>query len=267
MAAPLWLPDLFGWKPASRKSAATCTRLFGRALAPNIADVGSVPSLQLAGHVYDALGVVRETTRALEDSAEVNKASGTLLERAVEKDMAAALPALDGGRVWMVTHQGTASRYAQFEHLNALQRLFEEQPALRATLDRDYQVSTDVYVGVAHPDDAMARPFLHAAISCKWTIRSDRVQNVRHEFATLVRNRRGRLPHLVLVTAEPLPKRLISIARGTGEVDTVYHLMFDELDAAVAAMASAEQRAVWAEMVEQRRLRPYSALARDLVLS
>jgi hypothetical protein len=24
-------------------------------------------------------------------------------------------------------------------------------------------------------------PPLHAAISCKWTIRSDRVQNIRHE--------------------------------------------------------------------------------------
>jgi hypothetical protein len=159
------------------------------------------------------------------------------------------------------------SRYAQFEHLNDLQRLFEQQPALRASLGRDYQVRTDVYVGVAHPDDPGARPFLHAAISCKWTIRSDRVQNVRHEFATLVRNRRGRLPHLVLVTAEPLPSRLIAIARGTGEVDTVYHLMFDELADAVERVATGEQREAWAEMVEQRRLRPYSRLARDLTLS
>jgi hypothetical protein len=124
-----------------------------------------------------------------------------------------------------------------------------------------------VHVGVLHPDDPFASPFLHAAISCKWTIRSDRVQNVRHEFATLVRNRRGRLPHLVLVTAEPLPSRLISIARGTGEVDTVYHLLHDELDAAVRKVATLAQQEHWAELLEQRRVKPYAALARDLTLS
>jgi hypothetical protein len=241
--------------------------MFGGPVAPNLADVGGAESLRIAGAAYRAMGITRQTDRALADSDDGEAASGTLLERSIEADMASVLPGLDASRVWLVTRQGTVSRYAQFEHLNALQELFEQQPALRATLGRDYQVRTDVYVGVAHPDDQAAHPFLHAAISCKWTIRSDRVQNVRHEFATLVRNRRGRLPHLVLVTAEPLPSRLISIARGTGEVDSVYHLMFDELASAVAEVATPEQQAQWTEMVEQRRLRPYSELARDLVLS
>lgn len=88
----------------------------------------------------------------------------------------------------------------------------------------------------------------------------------------LVRNRRGRTPHLVLVTAEPLPTRLRSIARGTGEVDTVYHLLYDELDKAVETICVQngrypDQKEAWKEMVEQRRLRPYSSLAADLVLS
>jgi hypothetical protein len=77
-------------------------------------------------------------------------------------------------------------------------------------------------------------PFLHAAVSCKWTIRSDRVQNIRHEANLLLRHRRGRAPHIVAVTAEPLPSRLASIAMGTGELDCVYHLVLDELREAVA---------------------------------
>lgn len=267
MGAPEWLGDLLGWKPATARAAGRCMRLFGRPFAPNLADVGGTESLRIAGAVYGALGITRESTRALTDGEGTDESSGTLLERAIAEDMKATLAHLDRSRLWTVTRRGSAAQYAQFEHLSDLQALFEQQPALRATLGRDYQVKTDVYVGVAHPDDAMACPFLHAAISCKWTIRSDRVQNVRHEFATLVRNRRGRLPHLVLVTAEPLPSRLISIARGTGEVDSVYHLMFDELAEAVAKVATAEQRAQWTEMVEQKRLLPYSALARDLTLS
>ena len=53
-----------------------------------------------------------------------------------------------------------------------------------------------------------------------------------------VRHRRGRQPHLVTVTAEPLPTRLASIARGTGEVDAVYHIAFDALAASVTANAA-----------------------------
>ena len=73
-------------------------------------------------------------------------------------------------------------------------------------------------------------------MSCKWTIRSDRVQNIRHECLQMIRHRRGRQPHLVTVTAEPLPTRLASIARGTGEVDAVYHIAYDAMAASVAGL-------------------------------
>jgi hypothetical protein len=266
-SAPRWLADLLGWKPATAKSAQRCRDLFGLAAAPNLADVGGAESLRITGEIYRAMGVDRSAKTSLDESAGTSGESGAALERCIADDLLTSLHRLDPHRTWQVTRQGLAADYAQFEHLNALQQLFETHPELRTTLGRDYQVRTDVYVGVLQSDDLFAKPFLHAAISCKWTIRSDRVQNVRHEFATLVRNRRGRLPHLVLVTAEPLPSRLISIARGTGEVDTVYHLMHDELDAAVAKVATPMQQEHWAELVEQRRIKPYKALARDLTLS
>ena len=79
-------------------------------------------------------------------------------------------------------------------------------------------------------------PLLHASISCKWTIRSDRAQNARSEALNLVRNRKGRLPHVVVVTAEPTPSRLASIALGTGDIDCVYHFALYELQATVKAL-------------------------------
>ena len=73
------------------------------------------------------------------------------------------------------------------------------------------------------------RPILHASISCKWTIRSDRVQAARTEALNLIRNRKGRLPHVVVVTGEPWPNRLAAIALGTGDIDCVYHFSLSEL--------------------------------------
>ena len=66
-------------------------------------------------------------------------------------------------------------------------------------------------------------PILHASISAKWTMRSDRAQNSRTEALGLIRNRKGHLPHIVVVTGEPLPGRLASLALGTGDIDCMYH--------------------------------------------
>lgn len=271
--APDWLNQLLAWKPGTLKSRKSCEALFGEAIAPNLADVGSKTSMHLAGYVYETLGVPKSRIRtdSLDDES-APAASGTTLERAIENDLKTELVARDPDRTWLVSRTGTVADYAQFTHLNDLQALLEQNPILRSTFAGDYQVKTDVYVGVENSAHQDVCPFLHAAISSKWTIRSDRVQNVRHEFATMVRNRRGRSPHLVLVTAEPLPTRLLSIARGTGEIDAVYHLLYDELDMAISVLCGdaglyAEQRAAWQEMAKQKRLKPYSNLVDDLILS
>jgi NgoMIV restriction enzyme len=76
---------------------------------------------------------------------------------------------------------------------------------------------------------AKTYPLCHANISLKWTIRSDRVQNIRTEALQMIRQRRGPMPRIVAVTAEPLPSRLESVARGTGELDAVYHVALHPL--------------------------------------
>lgn len=77
----------------------------------------------------------------------------------------------------------------------------------------------------------------------------------------MIRHRRGRLPHLVTVTAEPLPTRLAAIARGTGEVDATYHLAYPAMAKAVKEVGTGEQQDAWAEVTEQGRLLDYAELA------
>ena len=43
------------------------------------------------------------------------------------------------------------------------------------------------------------------------------------------RNRKGNLPHIVVVTGEPMPARIASLALGTGDIDCVYHFALYEL--------------------------------------
>ncbi|MCK9509582.1 MAG: NgoMIV family type II restriction endonuclease [Pigmentiphaga sp.] len=107
---------------------------------------------------------------------------------------------------------------------------------------------------------------LHASISCKWTIRSDRAQNARSEALNLVRNRKGHLPHVVVVTAEPTPSRLASIALGTGDIDCVYHFALYELQQTLERLNMHDASDMLAVMVNGRRLKDISDLPLDLAV-
>jgi hypothetical protein len=109
-------------------------------------------------------------------------------------------------------------------------------------------------------------PILHASISCKWTIRSDRVQNARSEALNLIRNRKGKLPHVVVVTGEPLPSRLSAIALGTGDIDCVYHFALPELVASVKEIGHEDALESLAIMMSGKRLKDISDLPLDLAV-
>lgn len=231
-------------------------------LVPNTADTASVTSMTLAAATLDNLGVARDV------ASSVPADPGSALERMTRSDLQLSLDLSAPARVWDVRCGVLISEFSQYRHLNALDRLVKAQPELRVTIGMDYMIKPDVTVGIApdsEPDDLDDFvPFLHAVVSCKWTIRSDRVQNIRHEFGQMIRHRRGRQPHLVTLTAEPLPSRLASITRGTGEVDATYHIAFDALAAAVSEVGNREQRDAWDECVDQGRLRSYAELGPTL---
>lgn len=293
-SAPAWFVEKLGWKKATEKAAEFCVRAFGFPYGPNLADLSGSSSTLIAGEAYRLLGISKSRKTDLDIGvleARQNKdegngdrrsrkkipAAGAALEEGLRQDIEESLYGRDfeyddafGRKRWYVTRRGDASQFAQYAHLARLQALFENEPTLKTTVGRDYQVSTDVMVGVPSRWAGTEDYMLHAAISSKLTIRSDRAQNIRVEFGTLVRNRRGRLPHLVVVTAEPLPSRIISIARGTGEIDAVYHLLYGEIDEALRSLKEqsrhlARQAEDWQEMVDMKRVRPYGELADVLV--
>lgn len=254
---------ILGWKKSPVKDGKVKNKA-GWEWVPNVSDVDSAESLSLAAAMLDNLGFLNPN-EGYERDAVPPANPGVRLEELVMQSLGEDLPTLDPDREWDVDRKPLITEFAQYRHLTDLDRLIEENPNLRITVGKDYLIKPDVTVGLLGTPTRDGYPFLHAVVSCKWTIRSDRVQNIRHEFNQVIRHRRGRQPHLVTVTAEPLPSRLASIARGTGEVDATYHVAFDALEQAVAASSNWKQQDDWAEVVGQGRLMSYDLLAESFV--
>ena len=181
------------------------------------------------------------------------------------------------------------ARFEQYAHLSEIARMCKENTELATVIGSDYLICPDIVVirdleedaeinrHEALVDDKTAnraslrktnggKPIIHASISCKWTIRSDRVQNSRAEALNLMRNRKGHLPHIVVVTSEPLPSRLASIALGTGDIDMIYHFALPELIESVHEIDSPDSLEMMRIMLEGKRLRDISDLPLDLAV-
>ncbi len=181
------------------------------------------------------------------------------------------------------------AQFEQYSHLIAIAKAASENAELAASLGSDYMIKPDVVIfrmpvndeeinrNELLVDDAVAvfaslrkksggAPLLHASISCKLTIRSDRSQNSRSEALNLIRNRRGKLPHVVVVTAEPLPSRLTSVALGSGDIDCVYHFALPELRETVRELGLADSEESLNIMVNGKRLKDISDLPLDLAV-
>ena len=179
--------------------------------------------------------------------------------------------------------------YEQYAHLAALDRLSRAEAELAAALGSDYTITPDIVVTRAPEPDSVINaaellvddsvsmraslravvndlPLLHASLSCKWTLRSDRAQNARSEALNLIRNRKGRLPHIAVITAEPLPSRIASIALGTGDIDCVYHFALDELVDATADAGWHDARELLEVMIDGARLKDIADLPLDIAI-
>ncbi|MCY4621818.1 MAG: restriction endonuclease [bacterium] len=238
-AVPQAILNLLGWRSVKGRYS-----IDGK--MPNIADKASRPSVEIAAAVFDQLGVTRSTEAP-------GQTAGSKFEKAIEQILEERLWQLVPNGKW-TTDRRKITEFAQYEHLARIKLIAEADPTLRSSLGTDYLIKPDITIGIK----AGPRRHLHAAVSCKWTIRSDRVQNVRHEGVVLTRHRRGRQPHFVAVTAEPLPSRLAAIARGTGELDCVYHIALKQLRAACQYNRRASD--TLEELIEQDRLRSLGKL-------
>lgn len=182
------------------------------------------------------------------------------------------------------------SDFEQYRHLSELNSLIKKYPKLKSMLGSGHIISPDVVVvRLPEPDAFINRdemivdsdfcsltplrksvnelPLLHASISCKFTMRSDRAQNSRTEALNLIRNRKGNSPHIAVVTAEPSPNRLASLALGTGDVDCLYHIALPELLAACESLKhETGTHELLQEMVDGKRIRDISDLPLDLAI-
>ena len=80
----------------------------------------------------------------------------------------------------------------------------------------------------------------------------------------LIRNRKGHTPHIVIVTGEPYPQRIASLALGTGDIDCVYHFALRELSKAVKKANNEAVTDLMETLVQGKRLRDISDLPFDL---
>ncbi|QGV67061.1 NgoMIV family type II restriction endonuclease [Clavibacter nebraskensis] len=256
---------------------------------PSNADKSNATSVKYAKRVAASLRVetVGERHAGQSSGNEFEAATALFIQNAFTR-----LSALRPGNweIRQVSDRGRAAQasvFEQYAHLSALDSAIKANPALLAVLGNGYAIAPDIVVSRAPVsdeeinteayliDDSVSRltsmrssnqtlRLLHAVISCKWTIRSDRAQNSRSEALNLIRNRKGRLPHISVVTAEPLPSRLSSIALGTGDIDCVYHFALPELLAAVEAEQHGDAIESIRMMIEGNRLKDISDLPLDL---
>lgn len=258
---------------------------------PSNADKSSKASVAVAQGIYEAIG-----SNSVQEKLP-GQTSGNKFESICAKfvdETFVHLTHLRPGK-WSVVQTGGRNRlqiaeHQQYAHLIALDNAAKTDPELAAILGSDYTITPDVIVARApEPDQVInsaqrvvemgvatksglresnnASPILHASISCKWTIRSDRAQNSRSEALNLIRNRKGSQPHIVVITGEPLPSRVGSIAMGTGDIDCVYHFALYEMMQALQSLPQYEDANDNLQiMVNSGRLKDISDLPLDLAV-
>ncbi len=252
------------------------------------ADKGNKASCFIARHIAEKL--LSET----HETKQPGQTAGSQFEEAIADYVRNTFPMLQNVRPgkWEVMRLGNRSSiatsdFAQYEHLAYLTELTKENRNLKTIIGNDYMVAPDIVV-YRHPctdeelndptplvEDSVCtmsslraqnggKPILHASISAKWTMRSDRAQNSRTEALNLIRNRKGSLPHIVVVTGEPVPSRIASLALGTGDIDCVYHFALYELVDAVEAYGHDDAVDLLDSLIAGKRLKDISDLPLDL---
>ena len=256
---------------------------------PNLADGASTSSVDIARSLVSRLRCPTTMGRLS------GQTCGRLFEAATRDFLEHGFQLLSHLRPgeWQYFVDKAISAFEQYEHLAHLEEAIGRDRELASALGGDYIVMPDIVVGRAPVSDAdvnlrgtvvqdsddvarltplraanrnAAHLILHASISCKWTIRSDRAQNTRTEALNLIRNRKGHLPHISVVTAEPLPTRLATLALGTGDLDCLYHFALPELANVVKDVGSQDQQEMLTMLVEGRRLRDIGDLPFDLAV-
>ncbi len=254
---------------------------------PSNADRSSKLSIAIAQ------GIARRMMASVQEKA-LGQTAGAKFEQLNMEFVEHTFPHLQNLRPgkWHIAKLGNrnsikTSSFAQYEHLDYLSQLTKDDARLASSMGNDYMVAPDVVVYRETESDEVINekeiivddsvcnfsdirklcgglPILHASISAKWTMRSDRAQNSRTEALGLIRNRKGHLPHIVVVTGEPMPARIASLALGTGDIDCVYHFALNELSESVKEVGAEDSIEMLNILISGKRLKDISDLPLDL---
>lgn len=252
---------------------------------PSMADVSSASSIEISRNLINLL------PHPISNDSIKGQTAGKRLEEITKDFLQSAFEYIQHIRPgnWLFSVHNSITAFDQYKHISELAQILQENPTLRTALG-DYVISPDIIIArrpltddeinindivIEGTDLSRYTPLrssnssfsiLHASISCKWTLRSDRSQNARTEGLNLIRNRKGHTPHIAVVTGEPTPGRIASLALGTGDIDCIYHFALPELIQAVNETNQSGNIELLDTMVSGRRLRDISDLPFDLVI-
>lgn len=262
------------------------------------ADVGQKSSVRIANALAIKIGIKVGTQLQVIEKKTAGQTLGDIFEEQCKNYLIKTflhLSHLRPGK-WDIRKVGTRNSavlgaFEQYSHLADLERLSNEHDALRTFLGEAYTVAPDVIITRSpEPDEVIngsellvdtdscqkaalretnhadLKLILHASLSCKFTMRSDRSQNSRTEALNLLRTRKGRAPHIIAITAEPTPARIASLALGTGDMDCVYHFALYELREVLVEQNDESALDLLDVMIEGKRLKDISDLPLDLAI-
>lgn len=252
---------------------------------PSNADKASKPSIAISNAILDQIGpvITAQKLPGQTSGADFEGICATYIGTCFER-----MRHLRPGEFQVTKGRGIA-QFDQYAHLDELEAIAKSNREIATAIGSDYLIKPDIVISREPEEDStinametlvdqrssklsslrkvnQTQAILHASISCKWTLRSDRAQNARSEGLNLIRNRKGRLPHIAVITAQPLPGRVASLALGTGDIDCVYHFALYELHKALVEQGREETLEILDMMIEGKRLRDISDLPLDLVI-
>lgn len=263
------------------------------------ADAGQKSSIRIANALANEVSLNAEIPIRFLSKKAPGQTLGDIFEELCRQYLEDTFPQLDHLRPgqWQIRKVGSRDSsvlgsFEQYSHLAELERLASQHDELRTFLGEGYTIAPDVIIsrspendeniniaGLIVDDDTCTgsalreknhawppKQLLHASLSCKFTMRSDRSQNSRTEALNLLRGRKGRAPHIVAITAEPTPSRIASLALGTGDMDCVYHFALYELRKVLSLQNDESALDLLEVMIEGKRLKDISDLPLDLAV-
>ena len=229
---------------------------------PSNSDPASRISVEIGFALAEALGATADLPQL------DGPAAGVEFERRTERFIENALSCVDEVTQadWRIETGSSIVEFERYDHLNGVRRAAATNDELGGLLYGDYTLAPGVFVGRKlksnHPA-SLGSAVLSGVVACKWTIPRD----IDQRPINLLRCPELPAGRVAVVTAEPLPGRMASIAIGTGK-PCMYHVALEELQDILAQKRWYESQEMLEIMVDQGRLRdildlPLNLTSRD----